>query len=79
MKEDFTTFKVNSTLNLVLLLLKRRKQVVWRQKERTTKTCIEEGEAKRKEGGKKDEARSRVKGGLCVFVEHLNLGEHNNR
>jgi hypothetical protein len=49
-REDFTTFKVNSTLNHVMLLLRRRKEVGWRQGERTTKTCIEEGEAKRKEG-----------------------------
>ncbi len=47
-REDFTTFKVNSTLNHVLLLLRKRKQAGWQREESTTKTCIEEGEAKRK-------------------------------
>ncbi len=48
--------------------------------ERTTETCLEEGEGGKEEGGKNEKARGRVKWGrLRVFVEHLNLSEHKEK
>jgi len=67
------------TLGQLLVVMERKRgRMVVRRKGHATKIGMEEGEVKKKEGGRKEEAINREKGD-CVFVGHLNLGEQREK
>jgi hypothetical protein len=70
--------KVKTLGQLVVVKERKRRRMVVRRRGHATKIGMEEGEAKKKEGGRKEEAINREKGD-CVFVGHLNLGEQKRK
>jgi hypothetical protein len=70
--------KVKTLGQLLVVMERKRGRMVVRRKGHATKIGMEEGEVKKKEGGRKEEAINREKGD-CVFVGHLNLGEQREK